>query len=73
MYFLQIVLSNMNYFCSNLFGQYIGTSFLSIVIDEDHLINQTIEGSVSAQMANETNMCTEESWAVRTRNSGSSG
>ena len=27
-------------------------------------------GSVSAQMANETNLCAEESWAVRIRNGG---
>ena len=27
---------------------------------------------VSAQMANETNLCVEESWAVRTRNGGGS-
>ena len=30
-------------------------------------------GSVSAQMANEANLFAEESWAVRTRNGGSSG
>ena len=31
------------------------------------------KASVSAQMTNETNLCAEESWAVRTRNSGGSG
>ena len=30
------------------------------------------KASLSAQMANETNLCAEESWAVRTKNSGSS-
>ena len=47
---------------------------LSIIVDEDHVINLGLRtGSVSAQMANEANLCTEESWAVRTRNDGGSG
>ena len=31
------------------------------------------KASMSAQMANETNLCTEQSWAVTTRNGGGSG
>ena len=49
--------------------------FLSIVIDEDHLINLMIENRIRerVQMANETNLYAEESWPVRTRNGSGSG
>ena len=40
---------------------------LTYLYDEDHLIN------LSVQMANEANLCTEESWTVRTRKCGSRG